>query len=146
LPAIPAQFWQLDLSNYRWCRKKFASYETNKGQVGFTIGSKAYIGLGQHQGLSEYDLATETWKGLTRYPGTDGDENIAFTIGSKIYVASPNTSQNKTDFYEYDPALNVWTKKADVPVRYIARGVAFSIGSKGYLGIGHAGIEVNELH
>ena len=111
--------------------------------VGFSIGTKGYIGTG-YDGTStkdfwEYDPATDTWAQKADFGGGPRVAAVGFGIGNKGYIGtgSTNSGNDETkDLWEYDPATNVWTRKADLtgPARLVAIG--FSIGNKGYIGTG----------
>jgi hypothetical protein len=107
--------------------------------VGFSIGSKGYIGTGFYsqevrdcKDFWEYDPAANTWTQKADFGGTARDSAVGFSIGSKGYIG---TGFYK-DFWEYDPAANTWTQKADFGGTARGFAVGFSIGSKGYIGTG----------
>lgn len=106
--------------------------------VGFSIGTKGYVGLGYDNSsvftsdFWEYDPATNTWTQKTSYPGGATQYAVGFGIGTKGYVGSGSSNA----FYEYDPATNTWTAKANFPGVNREGAVAMSIGTKGYIGLG----------
>lgn len=112
--------------------------------VGFSIGTKGYVGMGligdsAKKDFWEYDAATNTWSQKADFGGGKRSAAVGFSIGSKGYVGTGfngATLEETNDFWEYDPAKNIWTKKANFPgaPREVATG--FSIGSKGYIGNG----------
>jgi len=111
--------------------------------VGFSIGSKGYLGTGS-DGVSgtkdfwEYDPATNTWTQKADFGGTARYGSVGFSIGDKGYLGTGLGPSGITkDFWEYNPATNSWTRKADFGggIRHYA--VGFSIGSKGYIGTGN---------
>jgi N-acetylneuraminic acid mutarotase len=116
------------------------------GSVSFTIGTKAYIGLG-NDGTNktdfwEYDQATNQWSPIAPFPGAGRYQAVAFAIGNKGYVGTgaaglsfPYTP-HYSDFWEYDPAVNQWSQKAAFPGTARFAAVGFSIGNKGYIGTG----------
>lgn len=113
--------------------------------VGFSIGNKAYVGLG-YDGKDrvtdfwEYDADVNNWVRIADFPGAARTGAVAFTIGSKGYVGTGYDGVNRLkDFYEYDPSSNTWTQVADFggTARYGA--VAFSISTKGYVCSGDDG-------
>jgi hypothetical protein len=112
--------------------------------VSFSIGTKAYIGLGSYtkydnygdemylyyKDFWEWDQATNVWTRKADYPGNSEPDAACFSIGTKGYIVS-----NGTELWEYDPATNAWTQKAPLPIKSISYGdVGFSIGNKGYIG------------
>lgn len=110
------------------------------GSVGFSIGSKGYIGTGfsnsKLMNFWEYDPSTDTWSQKANFGGTARVYASGFCIADKGYIGCGNDSTLRNDFWEYDPAFNIWTQKKDfggVPRKAAA---AFSIGLKGYIGSG----------
>ncbi|GAB3828739.1 Kelch repeat-containing protein [Hymenobacter jeollabukensis] len=125
-------------------RSQFEGLARNAA-VSFTIGDKAYVGLGTN-GTSkfvdfwEYNPATNTWTQKADFPGVGRYLAVGFSANGKGYVGTGYDGANKLrDFYEYDPAANQWTRKADFggTARYGA--VALSIAGKGYIGTGFDG-------
>lgn len=123
------------------------------GSVGFSIGTKGYIGTGYgyvyNANLSkdfwEYNPTTDSWTQKADFGGTARYFAVGFSIGTKGYIGTggsykyPSGGSFLQDFWEYNPISNIWTRKADFGGigRYVATG--FSIGSKGYIGTGNGG-------
>jgi PKD repeat protein len=113
--------------------------------VGFSIGTKGYMGTGldgtYKKDFWAWDQATNAWTQKADFGGTPRYRAVGFSIGAKGYIGTgeDNTSINQKDFWEYDPFANAWTKKTDLPgvVRQLA--VGFAIGNKGYIGTGANG-------
>ena len=112
--------------------------------VGFSIGTKGYIGTGL-SGFSavdfwEYDSSTNLWTQKADFGGAARYAAVGFSIGSKGYIGTGSKQEPGfdliKDFWEYDSSTNLWTQKADFggAARYTA--VGFSIGNKGYIGTG----------
>ena len=131
-------FQEYDLAANTWTPKAdFGGTSTARyGAIGFSIGSKGYLGTGGSEVYSndlwEYDPAVNTWTQKADFPGVNTYIG-GFSIGSKGYIGS---GLNK-DFWEYDPATNIWTRKADFLGQSRSEPLAFSIGSKGYMGMGY---------
>lgn len=113
--------------------------------VGFSIGDKGYIALGEYanklKDLWEYDPTTDTWTRKADFAGDARRGAFAFTIGNKAYVGGGDAGTShlpnyKYDFWEYDPALDKWTAKANFGGGYRYGAVAFSIAGKGYVAMG----------
>jgi N-acetylneuraminic acid mutarotase len=113
--------------------------------VGFSIGSKGYIGTGYNNNnlkyyndFWEYDPATNSWTQKADFGGKARRQAVGFSIGSKGYIGTGDSNFNSfNDFWEYDPATNAWTRKADFGGVARRNAVGFSIGSKGYIGTGY---------
>lgn len=124
-----------------WTQKANVGGAVRYGAVGFSIGTKGYIGTGltvstggKLKDFWEYDPITDTWTQKADFGGTARVAATGFVIGNKGYIGSGDTKKN--DFWEYDPITNTWLEKAPFPgtARYGATG--FGIGSKGYFGTG----------
>jgi N-acetylneuraminic acid mutarotase len=125
-------------------RSQFEGLARNSA-VSFTIGDKAYVGLGT-DGISkfkdfwEYNPATNTWTQKASFPGTARYLAVGFSADGKGYVGTGYDGVNKLkDFWQYDPSTDRWTQKADFggSARYGAVGLG--IGGKGYVGTGFDG-------
>jgi N-acetylneuraminic acid mutarotase len=112
--------------------------------IGFSIGNKGYVGLGNHAGgyyftdLWEYDPVTDSWEQKADFPGEVRYEAACVVIGDKAYVGLGYTSDDKRDLWQYDPALDQWTRVSDCP----GSGggyMGFCIDGKGYFTFGHSG-------
>lgn len=112
--------------------------------VGFSIGTKGYIGTGydgdiRHNDFWEYDPTRNTWTQKADFPGIPRNGAVGFGTDTKGYVGTGYDGKNRlNDFYEYDPAGNAWTRKADFAgvARYGA--IAMAINNKGYIGTGYS--------
>jgi len=143
-------FWEWDQSTNVWTKK--ADYPGNSGgvAVGFSIGTKGYVGTGSKYGSGgftndfwEYNSETNIWTQKATLPGANArSEAVGFSIGAKGYIGTGNLDVNGggenycKDFWEWDQATNVWTQKADFGGGLRDDAVGFSIGTKGYIGIG----------
>ncbi len=125
-------------------RRPISGGQRDSYAVGFSIGSKGYIGTGNDGSYTkdfwEYDPAANTWTQKADFGGTARYCAVGFSIGSKGYIGTGCDGSSYTeDFWEYDPAGNTWTQKADFGGTARDGAVGFSIGSKGYIGTGHDG-------
>ena len=114
--------------------------------VGFSIGSKGYIGTGSIVNISmfndfwEYDPVTDVWTQKANVGnGTALGFAVGFSIGTKGYVGTGIMNSNATQqFWEWDQATNVWTQKASFGGAGRWYGTGFSIGNRGYVGLGNS--------
>jgi len=136
-------FWEFDPSANTWTQKADFGGLDRYGAVGFSIGSKGYVGTGNsviedhRNDFWEYDPAMDTWTQKANFAGLGRTFATAFSIGNKGYIGTGKTGTTVTnDFYEYDPATDVWTAKASFGgiSRYGAFGA--SDGTYGYMGTG----------
>ncbi|MBL0138244.1 MAG: hypothetical protein IPP86_06900 [Bacteroidetes bacterium] len=126
-----------------WTQKSNFSGAGRQSGIGFSIGTKGYVGLGNDQSIAfsdfwEYDPTTNAWTQKANFGGGARDNACGFSIGSKGYVGTGANSLNVyfNDFWEYDPSSNIWTQKTNFGGVARTGAVGFSIGSKGYIGTG----------
>src|SRR5450759_459476 len=113
--------------------------------VGFSIGTKGYIGTGYDgderlKDFWEYDVSKNSWTQKADFPGVARNSAVGFGTDTKGYIGTGFDGKNKLkDFWEFDPANNKWTQKADFggSGRYAA--VSMAINNKGYIGTGYDG-------
>jgi N-acetylneuraminic acid mutarotase len=139
-------FWEYNPSTDSWTQKANFSGVARGFAVGFSIGTKGYVGTGSTGGNTckdfwEYNPATNAWTQKANYGGTDRECATGFSLGNKGYLGTGykyvnGILQNLADFWEYDPATDTWVQLPDFPGggRYAAAG--FGIGTKGYVGTG----------
>ncbi|MBI3501348.1 MAG: T9SS type A sorting domain-containing protein [Bacteroidetes bacterium] len=112
--------------------------------VGFSIGTKGYIGTGYDGAYKndfwEWDQANNIWSQKANFVGTARDNATGFSIGTKGYIGIGFDGANKNDFWEWDPSINIWTQKANFGGTARREAVGFSIGTKGYIGTGYDGV------
>ncbi|TAL58094.1 MAG: hypothetical protein EPN85_12405, partial [Bacteroidetes bacterium] len=148
----PTDFWEWDQATDTWAQKSNFGGLTRMGAVGFSIGTKGYIGTSTpnqsvynngKDDFWEWDQATNAWTQKANFGGNPRSSAVGFSIGAKGYIGTgreytaPLTFVPTDDFWEWDQASNTWTQKAKLTggARYAA--VGFSIGNKGYIGIGY---------
>ena len=134
-----------------WTQKADFAGGIRSGAVGFSIGSKGYIGTGYgrldyQQDFWEYDPVSNSWTQKSDFAGGIRHGAVGFSIGNKGYIGTGTTTNStldgKNDFWEYDPVSNSWTQKANCTDRSVRKdvgytnAVGFSIGNKGYVGTG----------
>jgi N-acetylneuraminic acid mutarotase len=99
-------------------RSQFEGLARNSA-VSFTIGDKAYVGLGtdgidKFTDFWEYNRTTNTWRQRADFPGVGRYLAVAFAADGKGYVGTGYDGVNKLkDFWQYDPSTDQWTRKAD---------------------------------
>jgi N-acetylneuraminic acid mutarotase len=146
---ICKDLWEFDPQLNTWTQKTDFGGLARAYAVGFSIGSKGYIGSGGNdlnttwfKDFWEYDPALNIWTRKADCGGVSRKYAFAFSIGNKGYFGSGADSASQgellVDFYEYNPVSDIWTSKAFTPPPRV-RGVGFSIANKGYLGTGKKG-------
>lgn len=148
--------WKYNPTNTQWELKTTlpAGARSRYGAVGFAVGNKGYIGLGQdslNNPLSDfyqYDPATQSFKAIAPYPASDGRYlAVGFGIKDTGYVGSgSNSGGSYKDFYKYDPNTNTWTAIESCPGDKRNGSVAFvSADTAGYVvtGINTGSVTLN---
>jgi N-acetylneuraminic acid mutarotase len=143
--AYKKDFWEYNPATDSWTQKADFGGTARWCAVGFSIGTKGYIGTGsigneKTKDFWEYNPTTNTWTQKADLGGVERVCAVGFSIGTKGYLGTgyryvDNVLINLQDFWEYDPGTDTWIQVADFPeLRYAA--VGFSIGAKGYVGTG----------
>lgn len=109
--------------------------------ISFSIGAKAYVGLGLssngfQKDFWEYDPSTNTWTKKADFPADAREGAVGFSIGEKGYVGLGKGDSNLNDFWEYDPATNAWTSRSDFQGTPRSGATAIVVGGNAYVGLG----------
>lgn len=130
-----------------WTQKADFGGTGRAGAVGFSIGTKGYIGTGTESNSSsgpnkndfwEWDQLTDTWTQMANFAGSPRSYAVGFSIGTKGYIGTGyDGTDKKNDFWEWNQSNNTWIQKASFggTARYCA--VGFSVNTKGYIGTGY---------
>lgn len=137
---------QFSFGQGTWIQKASIPFTARWGTVGFSIGTKGYVGTGYNGStyygdFFEYNPSINSWTQIASVPVVRAVAS-AFVVGNKGYVclgANLPSAPTLTDIWEYDPSNNTWVQKTSFPgsPRYGSAG--FSIGNKGYIGCGNEG-------
>ena len=108
-------FWSSNFNDTNVPLDSFPGVARN-GAVGFSIGTKGYIGTGydgddELKDFYEYDSETNEWTQLADFPGTARVRALGFSINGFGYVGTGNDGSDQKDFYRYDPATNTWEQE-----------------------------------
>ena len=111
------EFYEYNPATNSWTRK--APLPTTPARafaVGFSIGTKGYIGLGNkdtfaeggpayyYQDFWEWDQATNVWTRKADYPGYSRSGAVGFSIGNKGYVGTGyGDGIVQRDYWEWGP-------------------------------------------
>ena len=105
--------WEYDPAANTWKKKQDIPAAGRDYAVGFSIGTKGFIGTGADKDgkpLSdfwEYDSSADTWVKRPDYGGGAVRGAAGFSIGNKGYIGTgshnPNKSNPVNDFWEYSP-------------------------------------------
>ena len=131
-----------------WTAKNVFGGTARSDAVGFSIGTKGYIGTGwdgtvYYKDFWQYDSVAGTWSQMADFGGTVADPRkaaVGFAIGTKGYIGTGKTTTGyQDDFWEYNPAGNAWTQMNSFGGTKRSSAVGFSVGTKGYIGTGEDG-------
>jgi hypothetical protein len=137
-----------------WLQKADFAGISRNGAVGFSIGTKGYIGTGNigtpsthnlKKDFWEYDSSTDSWSQKADFGGTARVWAIGFGLNSKGYIGTGRAGSSTKDFWEYDPITNIWTKKSNFAGTARYGLVGFCIGDTAYMGTGYDGQSVNDF-
>lgn len=116
------------------------------GAIGFSIGGKAYIGMGtsrfeEFRDFWVYDSRLNTWDSLIYdFPGEWRSRMTAFSLQGKGYVGTGTDGLERTgDFYEFDP-LKGWREMPEARVDRQQDAITFVADGAAYLCFGTGGI------
>ncbi|MBI4930338.1 MAG: T9SS type A sorting domain-containing protein [Bacteroidetes bacterium] len=131
-------FTSYNFSQSTWTQKANFGGTARYRAVGFSIGTKGYIGTGDYkQDFWEWDQLSNTWTQKADFGGGAREWGSGFSIGTKGYIGTGTNGSDTKDFWEWDQATNVWTQKANFGGTARVGAVGFSIGNKGYIGTGN---------
>jgi hypothetical protein len=135
-------FWEWNQTTNVWTQKANFGGTARSGAIGFSIGTKGYIGTGLDstnatQDFWEWNQATNIWTQKANFGGTIKYTSVGFSINTMGYIGTGLDSTNATqDFWQWNQATNVWTQKANFSGTARGEATGFCINSKGYIGTG----------
>ncbi|MBI3500378.1 MAG: OmpA family protein [Bacteroidetes bacterium] len=140
-------FWEFDPQKNSWKQKANFPGGIRYGAVGFSIGTKGYIGLGvnkntHYSDLWEYDPLANKWTKKSDFPAGGRADASVFVIGEEVYVLLGQGKEifpSQKDAWKFSPAKNEWKKIADFPGNARIGVLAFSNGKYGYVANGYNG-------
>jgi N-acetylneuraminic acid mutarotase len=147
-------FWEYNPDTHVWTQVADFGGTARYNTIGFSIGSKGYVGTGYdgdgyNSDFWQYDPDTNTWSEIQSYPGEKIEGGLAMIVGGKAYIcAGRNNGLYHTDLWEFDPtgSEGVWTNRTpsdeesyyddyeDAVSRYDA--VTFTFQDKAYIASG----------
>jgi N-acetylneuraminic acid mutarotase len=131
-----------------WSDSNSLTGRPRSGAIAFTVGDKAFAGLGYDgdeylPDFFVFDTKQAVWERRKNFPGIPRERAVAFSIGGKGYIGLGYNRHNPlealADFWEYDPANDHWKRVADFGGTARYNAVGFAIGSKAYVGTGYDG-------
>lgn len=133
-----------------WVRKADLPGLGRTDALGFAIGNKGYIGIGDGYGAPpmlqdfwEYDPINDSWTQKADFPGGPRTTAVGFGISAigKGYIGTGDDDDVSLyhDFWEYDQINDNWIQITDFPGGDRTDETGFSINGKGYVAIGSVG-------
>lgn len=152
------QMYAYDVANDDWSGREEIGGVTGLGlsrssAVAFSIGNRAYVGLGTSTGdpnfvdFWEYNATSDSWAQVANFEGTARRQAVGFTIGQFGYAGTGQDMNGdlKKDFWKYDPSTNAWTSIADFGGTARQSAAGFEMGGYGYVGTGDDGKPMNDF-
>ena len=141
-------FWEYNPTNNAWTQKANFGGGVRIYAVGFSIGTKGYIGTGPninvvYNDFWEYDPFQILGYRKADFGGSARSIAVGFSIGNKGYLGTGEdtsfiyTHNYKNDFWEYDPGISIGPKKANFGGSARDYAIGLSIDTKGYIGTGY---------
>ena len=141
-----SKLWEYDPLANTWISKPdLPAARIKNFTFSFTIGTKAFIGLGAEgtgdaAGMTkevwEYDMANSQWTRKNDFPGSVRVMPFSFSINGNGYVGGGDISnaglQIVKDVWQYNPQTDAWIRVADFPVAGIGM-TGFQVGNRGYV-------------
>jgi N-acetylneuraminic acid mutarotase len=116
--GLYADFWEYDQASDTWTRKADYMGAARKGALGFSVGNKGYIGMGQDPlagavGLARdiwvWDQASDSWTKIGDFAGIARTAYTGGSIGNMGYLAGGFTwSDWETGFYSIQVMSDLW--------------------------------------
>lgn len=135
-------FYEYDPSTNGWTQKADFGGSARESAIGFSIGSKGYIGTGDDgndkNDFWEYNPSSNSWSQKASFGGAARREAVGFSIGTKGYIgtgASGNFVTYYQDLWEYSQVANSWTQKTNY-LHTCSDAVGLASCTKGYIGTG----------
>lgn len=145
-----ADWWVYDPATDAWSQLADCP-QTAFAVNSFSIGNKAYIGMGTMEGYFSsgfyaYDVTTNTWKMTRQFPDGWVFSSVSFSSDRYGYMVggSKNTGSaivNLNSTWRYDPLNDIWTKLSDFPGLAFSDGVSFTLDNKAYVIEGNISIQ-----
>ncbi len=115
--------WEYNPETDEWIQKSDFPSLGREYAISFTIGDKAYVGLGfsndgDNNDLWEYDQELDQWSQKADFPGLPREAAVAFSIAGKGYVGLGTNlffSASYKDVWEYDPRNDSWSLLGNYP-------------------------------
>ena len=138
---VVLSFFGMAKAQNTWTQKTPFPGKARHSAVGFSIGTKGYIGTGYNNPLDsvfsdfwEWNPEANTWIQKASFGGGARGWASGTSLGAKGYIGvGYDLFTAPGDFWEYDTASDNWTKKGLFSGPPSSNGLSFSIGSKLYL-------------
>jgi hypothetical protein len=116
-------FFEYDITTDKWTKKaNFPGADRDKA-VGFSVGEKGYVGLGETHSQGplidfwEYDPSLDKWTRKSDFPGRGRAGSVGFSYNNNGYALMGKMLDYilpyLTDFWSYTPDSDTWQKLPD---------------------------------
>lgn len=123
------EFFAYNPLTNRWRRMVDFPGDGRLDAMAFTVGDKAYVGLGYAERFTRdvyaYDGGKDHWDRVADFPGGPTSSAAGFSDGYSGFVAGGDGPHgNQKTFFEYQPATDTWVRRPDLPEtpRYFMAG------------------------
>ncbi len=135
------QLWEYKPSLDQWTQLPNFPGGLRYQLASFTIGFKAYVGLGTDQDiyrkdLWEFDATTNQWSAKADFPASERASTSTFTIGQRGFVTLGANGGLLDDLWQYNPFTDSWSIKATYGGSPRKNAVSFVVNGKAYVGTG----------
>ena len=150
---IRNDFWEYDLNDQVWTRKRDVPGNPRLGAVAFSHGGYGYMGMGWNlngifqetpNDLYRYDPGADSWEPVPVPANIRGRMGaITFVIDDKVYIGggggvvpSGLGTEGLSDFYQFTPGSGNWERKSDFGGGSRIFPISFALEGQGYAGLG----------
>jgi hypothetical protein len=118
-----------------WEKKALYTEYLNIG--GVNLNRRAFI-IAKNSSIGEYDIQSDSWKTITKFPGPLQDRIVSFAYDNKLYFGlSYSYNLMYKGFFSYDLSTKTWKRLVDMP-EYMDVGVCFNFSIKNKLYVGYS--------
>jgi N-acetylneuraminic acid mutarotase len=135
------QLWEYKPANDEWIERANFPGGVRYQLSSFTIGSHAYVGLGEDQDTYrkdfwQYNPATNQWMAIPDLPGGERGGASTFTLGSWGHVCLGANGGFLEDHWAYNPGINDWIIRAPYGGSERKNAVSFVVNNTAFVGTG----------
>ncbi len=135
------QLWEYKPSINQWTQLANFPGGLRYQLSSFTVGYKAYVGLGTDQDLYrkdiwQFDATTNQWTARADFPASERGSATTFSIGQRGFVTTGANGGLLDDLWEYNPLTDNWSIKSTYGGSPRKNATGFVVNGKAYVGTG----------